>query len=139
MVAHRLEGGCRIRAHVAGVEHTTSADRLGCIDRVAMMMHGDISAAVAGHDEHLRGALEGVVQAFDVLEVSLTHSDTALVKRAGLFRVANADTELGGGQLLEESLSDDMTKLSGSAGDNDHKFLLFRILRAAGHDGDPAL
>src|ERR1700733_3880555 len=101
-----------------------SADRLRRVDRVAVLVLRSLAAAVARHNEDLRGALEGMVQALGVIEVSLAHPNTTLAEGAGLFRIANADAKLGGGKFLEESFSDGLAKLSGGSGDNDHKLLL---------------
>ena len=79
-----------------------------------------------------------MVQPLSLLEVSLAHPYATFAERAGLFRVrALAATWLTGILSINRSTMA-WPSFPVAPVINDHKFLLFRILRAASHDGDLA-
>ena len=94
-----------------------------------MLAHGGLAGGAGGHDEDLRGALEGMAQARGVAEVSLAYPGTTLAEPAGLLRAADADANLGGGHPLEEPLSDTPAKLAAGSGNDDHVNLLRPVAR----------
>lgn len=79
---------------MAGVDDAPGAGIASRSDGVAVLAQRGLAGCAGGHDQNLRGALEGVAKACEVLEVSLAQTDTALAEPAGLLRVADAHADL---------------------------------------------
>lgn len=61
---------------------------------MAVLAHRGLAGGGGGHNEDLRGALEGMARARGVVEISLAHPDTTLEEPAGPLRAA-VDTRTG--------------------------------------------
>lgn len=77
---------------MAGVQDSLDSRGPGGVDGGAVRDERASAADGGGHDEHLLGTLEGVLQRGWVGEVSGTDPDTALGEARGLVDVAHAHT-----------------------------------------------
>jgi hypothetical protein len=74
----------------------------------------------AGNEEDLGCTFERIAEARSVRESSTAYADAALAERFRLFGIADADTNLCGGDLLNETLDDGSAKLAVGSGDDNH-------------------
>lgn len=107
-------------ALLARVQDPVGAGRDRRLDRVAVQAHHVGRRVVAGDQEHLVGAGEGVAQGGRGIVGGLSYAHTAVreVPRPG--DVAHADADLLGRQALEEVLDGGPVEGAGGTGDDDH-------------------
>ena len=97
----------------------TGAHRMRRRDRRAMAADRGVAQRVDRHDQHLRGALEGVGEGRRIVVVARAHPHAALGQRGRGLHVADADPDPRGRHALEQALDDRPAQLPVCSGNND--------------------